>query len=156
MNIIPGEYFTNKRILDIGCNVGFVTIQIAKLYPIESILGIDIDEKLIHKARKVIKYNSTVIDDKRDSIFFIFIFIFIFIIKVVPLSIKLTKPLPLSETESSFSSSLSSFPNNISFKREDFINDSHFGSDYDVILAYNLFIITFILFLCFYLYIVSV
>lgn len=113
------EWFNNKKILDIGCNIGYVTIQIAKTYPIKSILGIDIDEKLISKARKVLNYHATckrVNEIKED----------------IPLSIKLENPIPVSTNIHQNST----FPNNISFKREDFINDLHFGSNYDVILAY--------------------
>lgn len=41
------ELFENKKVLDIGCNSGFITIEIAKLFHPISILGIDIDAGLI-------------------------------------------------------------------------------------------------------------
>lgn len=44
--------FKDKDILDIGCNVGHMTISVAqKLHP-KSIVGIDIDKNLISRARK--------------------------------------------------------------------------------------------------------
>lgn len=46
------ELFTNKDILDIGCNVGCMTMCIAKRFAPKSILGIDIDKKLIDQARR--------------------------------------------------------------------------------------------------------
>lgn len=45
------ELFTNKDVLDIGCNVGYMTMCIAKRFSPKSILGIDIDRKLIDQAR---------------------------------------------------------------------------------------------------------
>lgn len=46
------ELFTNKDVLDIGCNVGYMTMCIAKRFAPKSILGIDIDKKLIDQARR--------------------------------------------------------------------------------------------------------
>jgi 7SK snRNA methylphosphate capping enzyme len=65
------EYFNGKRILDIGCNSGFVTIEMAKQFQTSSILGIDIDENLIEKARKNlnrIKNDSMLNEDEKKSL----------------------------------------------------------------------------------------
>ncbi|CAD7012704.1 unnamed protein product [Ceratitis capitata] len=45
------ELFQNKDILDIGCNVGHMTITVARNFAPKSILGIDIDRKLVARAR---------------------------------------------------------------------------------------------------------
>ncbi|XP_067627359.1 7SK snRNA methylphosphate capping enzyme bin3 [Eurosta solidaginis] len=45
------ELFKNKDILDIGCNVGHMTITVARNFAPKSILGIDIDRKLVARAR---------------------------------------------------------------------------------------------------------
>lgn len=50
----PG-LFNGKVILDIGCNNGIVTKSIAKLFNVQQITGIDIDRKLIERARNSIK-----------------------------------------------------------------------------------------------------
>jgi len=48
------NWFADKDVLDIGCNVGEVTMAIARdMWP-QSILGIDIDPSLINKARKAV------------------------------------------------------------------------------------------------------
>lgn len=53
------EYFRQKKILDIGCNSGYVTINLAKsLLPL-SVLGIDIDGNLIDAARKNLQREKT-------------------------------------------------------------------------------------------------
>ncbi|XP_058460985.1 7SK snRNA methylphosphate capping enzyme bin3 [Malaya genurostris] len=44
--------FRDKDVLDIGCNVGLMTIAVAKMLHTKSITGIDIDSKLIGKARR--------------------------------------------------------------------------------------------------------
>lgn len=46
------ELFRGKDILDIGCNVGHMTITVARNLAPKSILGIDIDKNLIARARK--------------------------------------------------------------------------------------------------------
>lgn len=46
------KLFKDKDILDIGCNVGLLTIAVGQLLRPKSIVGIDIDKKLIHRARK--------------------------------------------------------------------------------------------------------
>ncbi|XP_076265365.1 7SK snRNA methylphosphate capping enzyme-like isoform X2 [Rhynchophorus ferrugineus] len=48
--------FENKDILDIGCNIGHITLSIAREFNARSVTGIDIDPKLIGIARKNIKH----------------------------------------------------------------------------------------------------
>ncbi|XP_064642715.1 7SK snRNA methylphosphate capping enzyme-like [Lineus longissimus] len=50
------DWFTGKDVLDIGCNVGHITLAIARYFEPNKITGIDIDGKLIGAARKNIKY----------------------------------------------------------------------------------------------------
>jgi len=49
------DWFRGKDILDIGCNVGEVTMSIARDMAPKRILGMDIDDMLICKARKLLK-----------------------------------------------------------------------------------------------------
>ncbi|XP_053657756.1 7SK snRNA methylphosphate capping enzyme bin3 [Anopheles marshallii] len=44
--------FRDKDVLDIGCNVGLMTIAVAKMLHPKSATGIDVDGKLVSKARK--------------------------------------------------------------------------------------------------------
>ncbi|XP_023300447.2 probable RNA methyltransferase CG1239 [Lucilia cuprina] len=46
------EIFRNKQILDIGCNSGFITMEVAKQFEVKSIVGLDIDKSLINQAIK--------------------------------------------------------------------------------------------------------
>ena len=43
--------FREKDVLDIGCNVGLMTIAVARMLSTKTIVGIDIDKHLIAKAR---------------------------------------------------------------------------------------------------------
>ncbi|KAK3210662.1 hypothetical protein Dsin_015368 [Dipteronia sinensis] len=59
LKVLKKEWFQGKRCLDIGCNSGLITIQIAKKFHCRSILGIDIDSSRIEDAywhlRKFVK-----------------------------------------------------------------------------------------------------
>ncbi|KAL4221732.1 hypothetical protein ACF0H5_019987 [Mactra antiquata] len=50
------DWFEGKCVLDIGCNVGQLTLSIAKDYHPSKVVGIDIDAKLIAAARKNIRH----------------------------------------------------------------------------------------------------
>lgn len=51
--------FANKDVLDVGCNVGLLTIALAQQFNPKSIVGVDIDRKLIdiaeNKLQKFVK-----------------------------------------------------------------------------------------------------
>lgn len=56
LDLLPSEWFRYRSVLDIGCNVGFLTLSIAKEYRPTRVLGIDIDTNLIGIARKNIRH----------------------------------------------------------------------------------------------------
>lgn len=59
--------FKNKDVLDVGCNVGLMTLAIAKLLSPKSITGVDIDRKLINIARNKLKKYVAVPDRLREA-----------------------------------------------------------------------------------------
>ncbi|XVE70466.1 hypothetical protein DITRI_Ditri10aG0074600 [Diplodiscus trichospermus] len=71
IKVLKKEWFEGKDCLDIGCNSGIITIQIAKKYKCKSILGLDIDSGLIEDAfwylRKVVKMESAQKKQASDS-----------------------------------------------------------------------------------------
>lgn len=70
LNCFKKEWFEGKCVLDIGCNVGNVTLSLAKDYHPSKIIGMDIDSKLIAMARKNIRLymSSNVIDSGKFPI----------------------------------------------------------------------------------------
>ncbi|KAF7623482.1 Bin3-type SAM domain-containing protein [Meloidogyne graminicola] len=56
LDLLPKEWFNKKRILDVGCNAGHLTLEIAKQFNPSWILGIDIDDHLVGVARKNIRH----------------------------------------------------------------------------------------------------
>lgn len=55
LELLPKELFEGKEVLDIGCNAGIVTIAVASTYLPKSILGIDIDQRLISLAKRNVR-----------------------------------------------------------------------------------------------------
>lgn len=53
------DLFYGKEVLDIGCNIGHVTFSVARDFGAKSVVGMDIDRKLINIARKNVQYYIT-------------------------------------------------------------------------------------------------
>lgn len=56
LDLFNDEWFRGKAVLDIGCNIGVVTILLAKEFGPRRIIGLDIDSTLIGVARKNIRH----------------------------------------------------------------------------------------------------
>jgi 7SK snRNA methylphosphate capping enzyme len=63
MKVLKNEWFEGRDCLDIGCNEGFITISMAQKFACRSILGIDIDDRLIGRARQNLKAMAGVEED---------------------------------------------------------------------------------------------
>nr|CAD7572343.1 unnamed protein product [Timema californicum] len=50
------ELFQDKDVLDIGCNIGHVTLSVARDFGAKTVVGLDIDGRLIGIARKNIRH----------------------------------------------------------------------------------------------------
>ncbi|KAK7319967.1 hypothetical protein RJT34_04696 [Clitoria ternatea] len=57
LKVLRKEWFEDKECLDIGCNNGIITIQIAQKFGCRSILGIDIDSDRVKDAYWNLKKN---------------------------------------------------------------------------------------------------
>ena len=55
MKFFQPEWFKDKDVLDIGCNIGNVTLQVAREFGPRRVLGIDIDSVLIRAANKYLR-----------------------------------------------------------------------------------------------------
>lgn len=126
LNCFKREWFEGKCVLDIGCNVGNMTLSLAKDYQPLKIIGMDIDSKLIALARKNIRLfmSSSVTDTGK------------FPISNVLNYGPIIAP-PVSHTEPG---KQAHFPHNVLFKQGNFVLESDELLDlqkeeYDVILA---------------------
>merc|ERR1719295_966227 len=61
LKFLNPEWFRGKDVLDIGCNVGHMTLAVAKAFQPRSVLGVDIDDSLIKMARTNVKHYSSCI-----------------------------------------------------------------------------------------------
>lgn len=52
LGLLPKDLFLGARVLDVGCNEGWVTCEIAQSWGAERVVGVDIDEVLIRAAWK--------------------------------------------------------------------------------------------------------
>ncbi|CAA7268389.1 unnamed protein product [Cyclocybe aegerita] len=48
--VLPAHLFEGKRVLDVGCNEGWVSCEIAQTHGAKFIVGVDIDDKLVQGA----------------------------------------------------------------------------------------------------------
>lgn len=124
LSILQKEWFEKKSVLDIGCNVGFLTLSIARDFGPRRILGIDIDDHLIGVARKNIRHYCD------QNIEFVGKF---------PASF-CTNFGPISNHTLSFSTK---FPDNVWFRRENYVLESDelletVEEEFDVILALSI------------------
>ncbi|XP_034992111.2 7SK snRNA methylphosphate capping enzyme [Zootoca vivipara] len=56
LRVMKPEWFQGKEVLDVGCNVGHLTLSVAKKWGPARIVGVDIDGALIHSARQNIRH----------------------------------------------------------------------------------------------------
>ncbi|XP_053122366.1 7SK snRNA methylphosphate capping enzyme [Hemicordylus capensis] len=56
LRVMKPEWFEGKEVLDVGCNVGHLTLSVAKKWGPTRMVGVDIDGALIHSARQNIRH----------------------------------------------------------------------------------------------------
>lgn len=127
MHSFRKEWFENKAVLDIGCNVGHLTLSLAKDFNPSKVVGVDIDRALITAARKNIRhYIST---EKTD-------------VKAYPASCMVNYG-PLCGPAVAGKSPKEGFPYNITFIQGNYVFSSdemveQQKEEYDVILALSI------------------
>lgn len=50
--LLPRDWFEGKKVLDVGCNSGMVTVEIAQRMGAARVVGVDIDEELVRLAKR--------------------------------------------------------------------------------------------------------
>ncbi|EFJ08038.1 hypothetical protein SELMODRAFT_132602 [Selaginella moellendorffii] len=67
VSVFKQEWIENRDCLDIGCNEGHVTIALAVKFCCKSMVGVDIDSKLIYKARCNLQHENSGKTPSTDS-----------------------------------------------------------------------------------------
>ncbi|KAF8217752.1 Bin3-domain-containing protein [Mycena galopus ATCC 62051] len=143
LELLPPSTFTGKRVLDIGCNEGWVSCEIAQSHGATRVVGVDIDDTLVRAAwrrrRTVWSAQGPPPEDETDI--------------VVGTSRKRRRVEPIGESDYFPASCAHShgplpippsapelFPHNISFRTADWVNDTipEDEGGYDVVLAFSI------------------
>lgn len=66
VDLLDSSLFSEKRVLDLGCNSGNITIALAVEYKPSYIKGVDIDEGLIRKANTNLRVTYSLSDPKGE------------------------------------------------------------------------------------------
>lgn len=61
------EWFEGKRVLDIGCNAGLLSLDVARIFNPASLIGVDIDPVLISKARFNLSLARSLAKEKKEG-----------------------------------------------------------------------------------------
>lgn len=67
LSLIDEDWIVGKRVLDIGCNAGHVSIQLAQFFRPRSVVGLDIDAHLIRTARAQLQLAYSLIKPDQDA-----------------------------------------------------------------------------------------
>ena len=109
------SWFHSKRVLDIGCNSGNITLDIARLFSPTSIVGVDIDPDLIKRAKYSKACLASLSSHSSGS----------------PDYYPISCPLNLGTVASSHLS-------NVTFRLGDWVNEPLLETDFDVVLALSI------------------
>lgn len=56
LRLLEADWFRDKKVLDVGCGAGHVTLAVARQFNPSHILGVELDEGLVHAARQNIRH----------------------------------------------------------------------------------------------------
>lgn len=56
LRLLEADWFRDKKVLDVGCGAGHVTLAVARRFNPSHILGVELDERLVHAAKQNIRH----------------------------------------------------------------------------------------------------
>ncbi|XP_058479706.1 7SK snRNA methylphosphate capping enzyme-like [Solea solea] len=56
LHLLEADWFRDKRVLEVGCGAGHMTISIARKFDPAHILGVELDERLVHTAKQNVRH----------------------------------------------------------------------------------------------------
>lgn len=70
LRLLEADWFRDKKVLDVGCGTGHMTLAIARKFDPAHILGVELDERLVHAAKQNIRHflsHDLVVVERRRS-----------------------------------------------------------------------------------------
>lgn len=56
LRLLEGDWFRDKMVLDVGCGAGHITLAVARRFNPVHILGVELDEKLVHASKQNVRH----------------------------------------------------------------------------------------------------
>lgn len=70
IGLLEADWFRDKTVLDVGCGAGHMTLAIARRFNPAHILGVELDERLVHAAKQNIRHflsHDMVVEDRKRA-----------------------------------------------------------------------------------------
>nr|XP_020443173.1 7SK snRNA methylphosphate capping enzyme-like [Monopterus albus]XP_020443174.1 7SK snRNA methylphosphate capping enzyme-like [Monopterus albus]XP_020443175.1 7SK snRNA methylphosphate capping enzyme-like [Monopterus albus] len=70
LRLLEASWFRDKKVLDVGCGVGHMTLSIARWFDPTHILGVELDERLVHAAKQNVRHflsQDLVVEERRKN-----------------------------------------------------------------------------------------
>ncbi|XP_022625780.1 7SK snRNA methylphosphate capping enzyme-like [Seriola dumerili] len=58
LRLLEADWFRDKRVLDVGCGAGHMTLSVARMFEPAHILGVELDRRLVHAAKQNIRLTA--------------------------------------------------------------------------------------------------
>ncbi|XP_008303665.1 7SK snRNA methylphosphate capping enzyme-like [Stegastes partitus] len=70
IRLLEADWFRDKTVLDVGCSAGHMTLAIARKFNPTHILGVELDERLVHAANRNIRHflsHDMVVEERKTG-----------------------------------------------------------------------------------------
>nr|XP_046236716.1 7SK snRNA methylphosphate capping enzyme-like isoform X2 [Scatophagus argus] len=70
LRLLEADWFRDKKVLDVGCGTGHMTLIIARRFDPTHILGVELDERLVHAAKQNVRHflsHDLVVEERRGN-----------------------------------------------------------------------------------------
>ncbi|KAJ8662280.1 hypothetical protein O0I10_001973 [Lichtheimia ornata] len=133
LELLDASLFEGKRVLDIGCNSGNISITIAMEYDAAHVVGVDIDPTLINKAEQQLRVAYSLKDPKDEHKHIMDISMRFHYFPRSLCSMFGYIPMTLPPNTQRYQ-----FPHNIKFEAADWMDQEVRPEEYDTILALSI------------------
>lgn len=68
LRLLEADWFKDRKVLDVGCGAGHMTLTIARRFDPAHILGVELDERLVHAAKQNVRHflsHDLVVEERR-------------------------------------------------------------------------------------------